>query len=85
MLFRCISSHHSVTVFLSYQSFIDIPSPEILRKCCDCYFVWKLKNVDEIDILGRRNFKGYNKKIFQNIFSKFKDKFESLINNRYKD
>ena len=74
MLFRYISSHHNISVFLSYQSFIDIPL--IIRKCSDFYCIWKPRNMYDIGILARRT--GYNKKTFQNIFSKFKDKFDFL-------
>ena len=39
MLFRYVSSHHNISVLLSYQSFFDIPT--IIRKTCNYFFIWK--------------------------------------------
>jgi len=76
MLFRYISSHHNISVMLSYQSFFDIPT--IIRKTCNYFFVWKTNNVDELTIIAKRT--GYNKKTFQTIFSKYiKNKFDFLV------
>ena len=76
MLFRYISSHHDISVMLSYQSFFDIPT--IIRKTCNMFFLWKTNNSDELSIIAKRV--GYNKKIFQMIFSKYiKDKFDFLV------
>ena len=67
MLFRYISSHHNISVFLSYQSFFDIPT--LIRKTCNYFFIWKTNNVDEIGVIAKRV--GYNKKTFQEIFKKY--------------
>jgi hypothetical protein len=76
MLFRYISSHHNISVMLSYQSFFDIPT--IIRKTCNYFFIWKTNNSDEITTIAKRT--GYNKKIFQSIFSKYiKNKFDFLV------
>ena len=76
MLFRYISSHHNISVMLSYQSFFDIPT--IIRKTCNYFFIWKTNNSDEITTIAKRT--GYNKKIFQTVFSKYiKNKFDFLV------
>jgi|694.fasta_scaffold104995_4 GTPase SAR1 family protein len=76
MLFRYISSHHNISVMLSYQSFFDIPT--IIRKTCNYFFLWKTNNSDELSIIAKRV--GYNKKIFQTIFSKYiKDKHDFIV------
>ena len=76
MLFRYISSHHNISVMLSYQSFFDIPT--IIRKTCNYFFIWKTNNVDELGTIAKRT--GYNKKTFQMIFSKYiKNKFDFLV------
>jgi len=76
MLFRYISSHHNISVMLSYQSFFDIPT--IIRKTCNYFFLWKTNNVDELTIIAKRT--GYNKKIFQTIFSRYiKDKHDFVV------
>ena len=66
MLFRYISSHHNISVMLSYQSFFDIPS--IIRKTANYFFLWKTNNKDEINLISKRC--GYDKGVFQNIFNK---------------
>ena len=76
MLFRYISSHHNISVMLSYQSFFDIPT--IIRKTCNYFFIWKTNNVDELGTIAKRT--GYNKKTFQSIFNKYiKDKHDFLV------
>ena len=76
MLFRYVSSHHNISVLLSYQSFFDIPT--IIRKTCNYFFIWKTNNVDELGTIAKRV--GYNKKIFQSIFSKYiTNKFDFLV------
>ena len=76
MLFRYVSSHHNISVLLSYQSFFDIPT--IIRKTCNYFFIWKTNNSDELGTIAKRV--GYNKKIFQSIFSKYiKNKFDFLV------
>ena len=76
MLFRYVSSHHNISVLLSYQSFFDIPT--IIRKTCNYFFIWKTNNSDELGTIAKRV--GYNKKIFQSIFSKYiTNKFDFLV------
>ena len=76
MLFRYISSHHNISVLLSYQSFFDVPT--IIRKTCNYFFIWKTNNVDELTVIAKRV--GYNKKTFQEIFKKYIiNKFDFLV------
>lgn len=76
MLFRYVSSHHNISVMLSYQSFFDIPT--IIRKVCNYFFIWKTNNSDELTIIAKRV--GYNKKTFQEIFKKYiLNKFDFLV------
>ena len=76
MLFRYISSHHNISVMLSYQSFFDVLP--IIRKCINVFCIWKTNNVDELGTIAKRV--GYTKKIFQSIFSKYiKNKFDFLV------
>ena len=76
MLFRYVSSHHNISVLLSYQSFFDIPT--IIRKTCNYFFIWKTNNIDELGTIAKRT--GYNKKIFQSVFAKYiKDKHDFLV------
>lgn len=67
MLFRYISSHHNISIMLSYQSFFDVPA--LIRKCCNYFYIWKTQNLDEINIISKRC--GFNKKVFQNLFKKY--------------
>lgn len=66
-LFRYISSHHNISVMLSYQSFFDVPS--IIRKCCNYFYIYKTQNIDELNIISKRC--GYNKKVFKDLFKKY--------------
>lgn len=67
MLFRYISSHHNISIMLSYQSFFDVPA--LIRKCCNYFYIWKTQNLDEINIISKRC--GFNKKVFQHLFKKY--------------
>jgi GTPase SAR1 family protein len=60
LLFRYISSHHNISVMLSYQSFFDIPT--IIRKCSNYFILYKTNNKDEISLIAKRV--GYDKKRF---------------------
>ena len=76
MLFRYISSHHNISVMLSYQSFFDVMP--LIRKCINVFCIWKTNNVDELGTIAKRV--GYTKKIFQSIFSKYiKNKHDFLV------
>jgi len=65
LLFRYISSHCNISIFMSYQSFFDVPT--LVRKCCNYFIVYKTNNVDEISTIAKRT--GYTAKVFQRIFS----------------
>ena len=67
MLFRYISSHHNISIMLSYQSFFDIPT--IMRKTCNYFVLWKTNNRDELNVIAKRV--GYDKKMFQELFTDF--------------
>lgn len=67
MLFRYISSHHNISIMLSYQSFFDVPP--IIRKCCNYFYIWRTQSLDEINIISKRC--GFNKKVFQSLFKKY--------------
>lgn len=67
MLFRYISSHHNISVMLSYQSFFDIPT--IMRKTCNYFFIWKTANTDELNVIAKRV--GYDKHVFKHLFKKY--------------
>jgi len=67
MLFRYISSHHNISVMLSYQSFFDVPP--IIRKCCNYFYIWATQNKDEINIISKRC--GFNKAVFKHLFKKY--------------
>jgi len=66
-LFRYISSHHNISIMLSYQSFFDIPT--VIRKCVNYFFIWRTQNTDEINVIAKRC--GYNKNTFKHLFKKY--------------
>ena len=62
-LFRFISSHCNISIFLSYQSFFDIP-----RKCANYFILFKTNNKLEIRLIASRI--GYDKHLFVDMFEK---------------
>lgn len=52
LLLRFCSSHHSISVYLSYQSFMDIPP--LWRKLMTHFVVYKTVNIDELSIISKR-------------------------------
>ena len=65
-LFRFISSHCNISIFLSYQSFFDIPT--IIRKCANYFILFKTNNKLEIRLIASRI--GYDKHLFVDMFEK---------------
>lgn len=51
-LFRFVSSHHNISLIVSYQSFFDVPP--IVRKCCNVFIIYRPNNDDELVTIGRR-------------------------------
>lgn len=82
MLFRYISSHHNISVMLSYQDFFSVPN--IIRKCCNYFYVWATQNKDEISIIAKRC--GYNKEVFKYLFKNYiHDKRDFLLIDTVRD
>lgn len=76
MLFRYVSSHHNISVMLSYQSFFDIPA--IMRKTCNYFILYKTNNIDEMSIIAKRV--GFTKKPFIKLFREnITDKHDFLL------
>ena len=51
-LFRYISSHHNISVMLSYQDFFSVNN--MIRKCCNYFFLWGVSNKDELTLISKR-------------------------------
>ena len=76
MLFRYISSHHNISVMLSYQSFFSVPT--IIRKTCNYFVIWKTNNLDELSTIAKRC--GMTKEVFKKIFkANVIDKRDSIM------
>ena len=75
-LFRYISSHHNISIMMSYQSFFSVPT--IIRKTCNYFALWRTNNRDEINLIAKRV--GYDKKVFQQLFREhIHDKHDFLL------
>lgn len=75
-LFRYISSHHNISIMMSYQSFFNVPI--IVRKTCNYFALWKTNNKDEVNLIAKRV--GYDKKVFQKLFKDYiKDKHDFIL------
>ena len=72
-LFRFISSHRQITIYLCHQSFIDIPI--IVKKVADVYIIWKPRSYMEINIIENRTGLKKNtlKELFKTIATGFRD------------
>lgn len=82
MLFRYVSSHHNISVMLSYQSFFDVPP--IIRKCCNYFYIWRTANIDEINVISKRI--GFNKSVLKHLFKKYiHDRHEFLLVDTVRD
>lgn len=72
-LFRYGSSHKNITVYVSHQSFFDLPV--LIRKLCTTYILWKPRSVVELKTIANRV--GYTAKaldwIFENVCNKHRD------------
>ena len=76
MLFRYVSSHHNISVMMSYQSFFDVPT--IIRKTCNYFFLWSTNNKDEMNLIAKRV--GYNKDVFRRLFKEhIKNKRDFIV------
>ena len=76
LLFRYISSHHNISVMLSYQSFFDIPT--IIRKCSNYFILYKTNNKSEMTLIATRI--GQDKKSFcEMFFNHINDRHDFLL------
>jgi hypothetical protein len=51
-LFRYVSSHKNVTIYVSHQNFFELPS--LVRKLCNCFILWKPRSTTELKIIASR-------------------------------
>ena len=51
-LFRYMSSHKNLSIYLSYQSFFDCPS--IVRKCSNVFIIYKPNSKNELTTIANR-------------------------------
>ncbi len=72
-IFRYGSSHKNLTVYVSHQSFFDLPV--LVRKLCNVFILWKPRSVVELKTISNRV--GYTAKaldyIFENICTDYRD------------
>lgn len=64
-LMRYISSHSNVSVYMSYQSFFDVPN--LLRKCANVFVIYKPDSLSELTTIENRM--GLSKDTLSYIFS----------------
>jgi hypothetical protein len=70
---RYVSSHKNVTVYISHQSFFDLPS--LVRKLCNVFIIWKPRSVMELQTIANRvglSAKALNY-IYENICTEYRD------------
>jgi hypothetical protein len=81
-LFRYGSSHKNITVYVSHQSFFDLPI--LVRKLCNVFILWKPRSVMELKTMSNRV--GFSAKaldhIFENVCSDYRDSL--CIDHHYK-
>lgn len=51
-LVRYVSSHKNVTVYVSHQSFVDLPI--LIRKLCNVFIIWKPRSTMELKLIANR-------------------------------
>jgi hypothetical protein len=72
-IFRYGSSHKNITVYVSHQSFFDLPL--LVRKLCNVYVLWKPRSVMELKTIANRV--GYTSTqleyIFENVCDEYRD------------
>lgn len=51
-LVRYVSSHKNVTVYVSHQSFVDLPI--LIRKLCSVFIIWKPRSTMELKLIANR-------------------------------
>jgi hypothetical protein len=51
-LVRYVSSHKNVTVYVSHQSFVDLPI--LIRKLCNVFIIWKPRSLIELKLIANR-------------------------------
>ena len=70
-LMRFISSHRNVSVFICYQSFFNVP--EIARKCCNVFVLWKPNSNGELTTIANRC--GLDPSLMKQIFKQLCDDY----------
>ena len=72
-IFRYGSSHKNITVYVSHQSFFDLPN--LVRKLCNVYVLWKPRSVSELKTIANRV--GFTASqldwIFENVCAEYRD------------
>jgi hypothetical protein len=63
-LVRYGSSHKNLTIYISHQSFFDLPS--LIRKLCNVFVLWKPRSLMELKIIANRV--GYTANQIEHIF-----------------
>ena len=51
-LIRYVSSHKNVSVYITHQSFFDLPS--LVRKLCNVFVIWKPRSSTELKLISNR-------------------------------
>lgn len=75
MLFRYISSHHNISVMLSYQDFFSVST--LLRKCCNYFFLWKVNSKDELTLIAKRV--NLDKHVLKKLFKQYLHKKQDFL------
>ena len=61
------STHKNISVMISSQDAFRLPS--IVRRCANVFFLWKIKDKDNVAVLNRRL--GLRKEVLFNLFQKY--------------
>ena len=51
-LFRYVSSHKNVTIYVTHQNFFSLPS--LVRKLCTTFVIWKPRSTTELKLIANR-------------------------------
>lgn len=51
-LFRYVSSHKNVTLYVTHQSFFELPN--LVRKLCNIFILWKPRSTTELKLIANR-------------------------------
>jgi hypothetical protein len=74
-IFRYGSSHKNITVYVSHQSFFDLPL--LVRKLCNVYVLWKPRSVMELKTIANRV--GYTSTQLEYIFENECDEYRDSL------